>query len=74
MLARYRTENGAARYAKEIAARFPQCAARAVVNGFDFCVMVTLPDGATSLAGKRPRGYAVRPATLLGYCQGAGER
>ncbi len=74
MLARYRTEAGAARYATEIAARFPHCAARAVVNGFDFSVMVTLPDGNTALAGKRPRGYATRPAHLIDYAQRVGER
>lgn len=74
MLARYRTQAGAARYAKEIAARFPHCDAKAVPNGFDFCVMVTLPDGATALAAKRPRGYSTRPTRLIDYALRVGEK
>lgn len=59
-IARYRTRQGAERYAAELEAKFPRHRARACISGFDWGVQVMLPDGRTAMAGKRPKGFGLQ--------------
>lgn len=70
-IARYRTRKGAERYATEIALRFPGVKTHSVPNGFEYSILVTLLDGATALAAKRPKNYANLPYGITHYLQPA---
>jgi hypothetical protein len=65
MIAEYKTERGATRYAKEIMAKFSHIKAYATPsNAFGYWVAVERTDtdrqGRRALAEKRPRNYSKR--------------
>ena len=66
-LASYKTERGAARYAREMMRKFPSIKATpAPLADFSYGVRVVTSDGRAAMAGKRPVRYGVSyPADIL---------